>query len=163
MTTPTTTATTPSDRELVVTRTFEAPRDLVFAAFTQPDLIRRWQYGPDGWSMPVCEVDPRPGGAYRFEWEHAERGERMGAGGTFLEVIAPEHLVYTEHFDEAWYTGECLVTVTFEEVDAGTFVTMNMRYESQTARDMAIESHAADGVSDGFERLAEMFADHDLG
>lgn len=148
--------TTPGEHEVAVARTFAAPRSLVFDAWTQPALIQRWQYGPDGWSMPVCHVDLRVGGAYRFEWEHAARGERMGAGGVFRQIDAPARLVFTEVFDEAWYTGECVVTVTFEDAAGGTLVTMTMRYESREARDMAVESHAADGVATGYERLAEV-------
>jgi uncharacterized protein YndB with AHSA1/START domain len=83
----------------------------------------------------------------------------MGAGGEFWDVVAAERLVYTEVFDEAWYTGECIVTVTFENDGDGTRATMSMRYESQAARDMAISSHAADGVTEGYERLAALLAE----
>src|SRR5678816_4821424 len=94
--------TTRGDRELVMARVFDAPRHLVFEACSKPELVRRWLLGPDGWSMPVCEIDLRVGGSYRYVWRHSD-GREMGMGGVYREIIVPERIVATEKFDEAWY------------------------------------------------------------
>ena len=87
--------TTRGDREIVMTRSFNATRILVFEAFTKPELVRQWLLGPPGWSMPVCEIDLRVGGHYRYVWRH-ENGNEMGMGGVFREIVVPERLVSTE-------------------------------------------------------------------
>ncbi|MEA2707544.1 MAG: hypothetical protein QOF78_145, partial [Phycisphaerales bacterium] len=92
--------TTPGERELVMTRTFDAPRKMVFDAFTKPELLKRWLLGPPGWSMPVCDVDLRVGGAYRYVWRKDSDGTEMGMGGVYREIIAPERVVATEKFDQ---------------------------------------------------------------
>jgi len=97
--------TTPSDREIVMTRVFDAPRKLVFDAHIKPDLVKRWLLGPPGWSMLVCEIDLRVGGEYRYVWKRDSDGTEMGMGGVYREIAAPERLVTTERFDEAWYPG----------------------------------------------------------
>src|SRR5580693_4278438 len=100
--------TTPSDREIRMTRIFDAPRRLVFDAFTKPALVKQWLLGPPGWSMPVCEIDLRVGGGYRYVWREDFGGAQMGVRGVFREIVAPERVVCTEVFDEAWYAGEGL-------------------------------------------------------
>lgn len=107
------------DREIVVTRVFQAPRELVFDAYTKPELVRRWLLGPDGWSMPVCEIDLRAGGKYRYVWRQDRDGKEMGMGGVYREVVRPERFVATEKFDEAWYPGEAVDTIVFAEKGAG--------------------------------------------
>src|ERR1044071_7317877 len=89
------------ETDIVVTRDFAGPRQLVWDAYTQPELIKRWLTGPDGWSMPVCEVDLRVGGAYRYEWLKDD-GTRMGAGGVHREIDAPRRMVVTQVFDQDW-------------------------------------------------------------
>jgi uncharacterized protein YndB with AHSA1/START domain len=103
--------TTPSEREIVMTRVFDAPRHLVFDAHTRPELLQRWLLGPPGWSMPVCEIDLRVGGKYRYVWRHDRDGTKMGMGGVYREIASPERVVSTERFDEAWYPGEGLGTL----------------------------------------------------
>ena len=97
--------TTRGDREIVMTRAFAAPRRLVFEAFTKPELLKRWLLGPDGWSMPVCEIDLRVGGRYRYVWRNDRDGTEMGMGGVYREIAVPERVVATEKFDDAWYPG----------------------------------------------------------
>ena len=80
------------DREIVVVRVFAAPRRLVFDAYTQPELVRKWLLGPNGWSMPVCEIDLRAGGKYRYVWRNDSNGREMGMGGVYREVVAAEPL-----------------------------------------------------------------------
>src|ERR1700674_5663093 len=94
--------TTVGDREVVVTRVFDAPRGLVFDAMTKPELVKKWLLGPPGWTMPVCEIDLRVGGTYRYVWRHSN-GDEMGMGGVYREVAVPERVVATEKFDQAWY------------------------------------------------------------
>ena len=106
---------TPTDREIRITRDFDAPRQLVFDAFTKPELVRRWLLGPPGWTMPICEIDLKVGGAYRYVWRK-EGGRDMGMGGVFQEIVAPERIVATERFDESWYPGDALDTTVFVEI-----------------------------------------------
>src|SRR5882762_6535718 len=101
--------TTPTDREIAMTRVFDAPRGLVFDAFTKPELVRRWLLGPSGWTMPVCEIDLRVGGRYRYVWRKPGVPD-MGMGGVFREIVPAERIVATESFDDPWYEGEALDT-----------------------------------------------------
>lgn len=146
---------TPSDREIVVTREFNAPRQRVFDAHTKPELIKRWLLGPDGWTMPVCEVDLRVGGKYRYVWRHPDKSE-MGMGGVYREIEAPERLVATEKFDEPWYPGEALDTLVLTERNGKTLLTQTMLYESKEARDIAASSGMTDGMAAGYDRLERM-------
>jgi uncharacterized protein YndB with AHSA1/START domain len=150
--------TTPSDRELAMTRVFDAPRQLVFDAHTKPDLVRQWLLGPPGWSMPVCEMDVRVGGTYRWVWRHDTNGTEMGMGGVYREIVAPERLVTTERFDEAWYPGEALNTLVLIEKGGRTTLTQTMRYESRDARDAVIKSNMEQGVAASYDRLADLLA-----
>ena len=150
--------TTPSDREIAMTRVFDAPRKLVFDAHTKPDLVRQWLLGPPGWSMPVCEMDVRVGGKYRWVWRHDTNGTEMGMGGVYREIRAPERLVSTEKFDEAWYPGESLNTLVLVEKGGRTTLTQTMRYESREARDAVLKSDMERGVAASYDRLAEVLA-----
>src|SRR5271155_2682225 len=107
--------TAPGDREIVMMRVFDAARPLVFKAFTEPELVRRWLLGPPGWTMPLCEIDLRVGGSYRYVWLSETDGSQMGIRGVFREITPVERLVATERFDDAWYRGEALDTTVFEE------------------------------------------------
>lgn len=148
--------TTPSDREIAMTRVFDAPRKLVFEAHTKPELVRQWLLGPAGWSMPVCEMDVRVGGKYRWVWRRDRDGTTMGMGGVYREIVAPERLVATERFDEAWYPGEALNTLVLVEEGGRTTLTQTMRYESRAARDAVIKSNMETGVAASYDRLAEL-------
>ena len=155
--------TTPSATEIVMTRTFAAPRRLVFDAFTRPELLRRW-LGRPGDEMTVCEVDLRVGGAYRYVFhlradEHGPRGETgMGATfreiGTFREIDPPARIVCTESFDD--YPGETVVSTTFVEQDGRTTMTATCVYESQEVRDTVIASGVESGAGESYDRLAEL-------
>jgi len=148
--------TTPSDREIAMTRVFDAPRRLVYDAHTKPDLVRQWLLGPPGWSMSVCEMDVRVGGKYRWVWRHDRDGTTMGMGGAYKEVVAPERLVTTEKFDEAWYPGESLNTLVLVEQGGRTTLTQTMRYESREARDAVLKSGMEKGVTASYDRLADL-------
>jgi len=148
---------TPSDREIQVTRDFHAPRRLVFDAFTRPDLVRRWLLGPPGWTMPVCEIDLRVGGTYRYVWR--KEGEKdMGMGGVFRDIVPSERLVATEQFDDAWYPGEALDTTVFAEDGAITRITITVLYQSREARDTARRSGMEHGMAAGYNRLEDVLS-----
>jgi uncharacterized protein YndB with AHSA1/START domain len=146
--------TTPSDREIAMTRTFDAPARLVFDAWTKPELLKRWLGVRAGWTMEVCEVDLKVGGAYRYVWRGP--GMTMGMGGVYREVVPPTRLVSTEKFDEAWYEGEALDTIVLVERDGKTTMTTTVRYVSREVRDAVIKSGMASGVAEGYDKLAEL-------
>ena len=150
--------TTSGDRELVLTRAFDAPRKLVYDAHTKAELVRQWLLGPPGWTMPVCDMDVRVGGTYRWLWRHDTDKTEMGMGGVYREVKAPERLVSTERFDEAWYPGESLNTLVLVENGGRTTLTQTMRYESREAREAVIKSGMEKGVAASYERLDEVLA-----
>lgn len=147
--------TTPSDREIQITRVFDAPRRLVWDAWTKPELLKRWLLGPPGWTMTVCDIDLRIGGEYRYEW-FKEPNIRMGMGGVYREVAQPERLIATEKFDDPWYPGEALGTVVLKEQNGKTTLTQTIQYESRDARDQVLKSPMEQGLSMGYDRLAEL-------
>ena len=149
--------TTRGDREIVMTRIFDAPRSLVFEAFSKPELVRQWLLGPPGWSMPVCEIDFRVGGRYRYVWRHAN-GQEMGMGGVHREIVVPERIVATEKFDESWYPGEAVGTIVLVEQGGKTALTQTVLYESSEAREAVLKSPMEQGVTAGYDRLAELLA-----
>src|SRR3979490_2736312 len=147
--------TTPSDREIAMTRVFNAPRKLVFDAWTKPELVRRWLLGPPGWTMPVCEIDLKVGGAYRFEWL-GQDGTRMGMGGVYREIVFPERIVNTQLFDQDWTGGEALGTLLLTEQGGKTTLTNAMLSLSREARHGALRARMAEGVEAGYARLDEL-------
>src|SRR5271166_1828439 len=149
--------TTRGDREIVMTRVFNAPRRLVFDAFTKPELVKQWLLGPPGWSMPVCEIDLRVGGAYRYVWRNAD-GKEMGMRGVFREIVPRERVVQTETFDEPRYSGKALVTTVLVEHSGVTTLTTTVRYESREVRDSVLKSGMERGVAASYDRLADMLA-----
>ena len=150
--------TTPTDREIVMTRTFDAPRALVFDAFTKPEHVRRWLLGPPGWSMVVCDMDLRVGGTYRWVWRRDDDGTTMGMGGVYREVVAPERIVSSEKFDQAWYPGEAIGTVVLGEKAGKTTITQTILYESREARDGVLKSGMERGVEASYDRLEGVLA-----
>lgn len=146
----TTTFTTPSDREIAMTRVFNAPRELVFAAWTDPEHVPHWMLGPEGWTMPVCEIDLRPGGAWRFVWRKPD-GAEMEMDGEYREIDPPGRLVSTERWGGDW--PETLNTMVLTEEDGRTTMTVTMLYPSRAARDAALETGMQEGASMSFDRL----------
>ena len=143
------------DLDLRITRDFDAPRALVFKAFTTPSLVRRWMVGP-GFTMPVCDIDLRPGGAFRYVWRRGDHD--MGLRGTFREIVPPERIVHTEAFDQDWTGGETVVTTAFVETAGRTSVTMTVRYSSAEARAGALKTGMTDGMAAAYDELAAMLA-----
>ena len=144
------------DREIVITRAFDAPRKLVFDAFTKPELVKQWLLGPDGWSMPVCEIDLKVGGKYRYVWRRDKDGTEMGMGGLYREIVAPERVVATEKFDQSWYPGEAVGTFVLVEQAGKTTLTQTILYESREARDGVLKSGMEKGIVASYDRLAKL-------
>lgn len=144
------------DREVVMTRVFNAPRRLVFDALTKPELLKRWFGAFGGWQLAVCEIDLRVGGAYRYVWRKGTDGADMGVSGVYREIVPPERLVHTESFDNSWYPGESLITVVLVEQNGKTTLTTTMLYESREAREVVLKSDMKRGVSASYDKLAEL-------
>jgi len=149
---------TPSDREIRVTRVFDAPRALVFDAFTKPEFVQRWLLGPPGWTMPICQINLKVGGAYRYVWLHEEDKREMGMRGVFREIASPELIVATEEFDEPWYPGEALDTTTFVEEANLTRITITVQYKSKEARDIAHRSGMEHGIAASYDRVEQLLS-----
>lgn len=149
---------TDGERTLVIERSFNAPREMVFDAYTIPALVRRWLLGPPGWTMPVCEIDLRVGGKFRYVWANAD-GREMGMGGTFTEVVRPERLANREIFDEDWTGGETLGTMVLTERDGVTHMRHTVIYSSEEAMKGAMQTGMAEGLEAGYQRLDEIFAE----
>ncbi len=144
--------TTPTDLEIVLTRVFDAPAHLVYKAFTDPELLKRW-FGPHGYSLTVCEVDLRVGGAWRYVLKGPD-GTTMGMGGVYHEIVPGRRTVNTESFDD--YPGDSVVTTVLTEHDGKTTLTATARYESKEVRDAVVESGMEHGAAETYDRLAEL-------
>ena len=164
MTTDKAQVTLPSDREVKVTRSFRAPRTLVYRAYTEPALVRRWMLGPPGWTMPICEMDVREGGQYRWRWRSDDKASEFGFSGTFREVQAPSRIVQTEAYDPGTvggpYPGEpAIVTVTFTEEGGVTTVTSLIDFGSKEARDGAVATGMTDGMEQSYQLMDQLLED----
>jgi uncharacterized protein YndB with AHSA1/START domain len=147
--------TTPTDREVVMTRVFDAPRHLVFDAFSKPELLKQW-FGPRGFSLVVCEVDLRVGGGFRFVLRGPD-GKEMGMRGVYSEIVPPERSVHMESFDD--FPGvESQVTAVFVEQAGQTTLTATVLYPSKEVRDAVIQSGMEHGAAESYDRLAELLA-----
>ena len=147
--------TTRGDREIAMTRVFDAPRRLVFDAWTRPNLLKRWLYGPEEWPLAVCEIDLRVGGALRFVWRHRD-GKDMVMSGVYREIMPSERLAFTELWDEDWTGGEALVTIVFAENAGTTTLTQTVLYSSRAARDAVLKTPMEHGAAVSYDRLAEL-------
>lgn len=146
------TATLPDDRTIRILRHFKAPRQLVWDAHTQPALLRRWLLGPPGWTMPVCNIDLRVGGKYRYEW-HSEKGLAMALFGTYREIEAPARIADTQAFDDDWTKGPYDTTLILVEKDGQTELTLDIIYASKESRDIAAATPMLEGMEAGYERM----------
>ena len=139
-----------------MTRVFDAPRSLVFDAWTKPELLKRWLGVRNGWTFAVCDIDLRVGGKYRYVWRKGETD--MGMHGVFREIVRPERIVCTEVFDDKWYEGEAVDTMVMVEENGKTKVTTTVLYDSKEARDGVLKSPMASGVEESYENLDELLA-----
>lgn len=147
--------TTPSDREIRMTRLFDAPRKLVFEAMTRPEHITQWwgRLG-DGYSVPECEVDLRPGGAWRFV-NRTPKGEHAVFYGVYREIAPPDRLVFTEIF-EPFPDAESVVTAVFADENGKTRLTVTVLYPSLMVRDMVLKTGMERGAAISYDRLDDL-------
>jgi uncharacterized protein YndB with AHSA1/START domain len=149
------------DREILMTRTFDAPRTMVFEAMTTPELVTQWLLGPPGWSMVVCEIDLKVGGGFRYVWNGPDRAE-MGMHGTFREIVRPEKIVQTEVFDFGCdarpqeMAGEAVNTATLTEEAGRTTLNFRVLSPSKEVRDAVIKSGMEKGVAASYDRLENL-------
>jgi uncharacterized protein YndB with AHSA1/START domain len=154
--------TLPSDREVRVTRQFNAPRQLVWDAHTKPELLPKW-LGYPGWDMPVREMDVRVGGKYRWQWKNREDGKTFGFFGAFTEVNAPSKLTYEQYYDPGDMGGAmpagdpCIVTLELSEQNGVTTLVCTMKFASKQARDDAVSTGMTEGMEFSYARLDDMF------
>ncbi|WP_321470939.1 SRPBCC family protein [uncultured Paludibaculum sp.] len=142
----------PSDCEIALTRVFQAPRQLVYDSFSKPEILKRW-FGPRGWSLVTCDVDPRLGGGFRFVLQNTE-GRTLGMRGVYRELAPPERSVHMESFDD--FPGEARVTTVFTERDGQTTLVATILYASKDVRDAVIRSGMEHGAAESYDRLAEL-------
>ncbi|MEQ8444559.1 MAG: SRPBCC family protein [Pelagibacterium sp.] len=152
------TVATPSDLEVTIERMFDAPADLVFDCYTKPDLVRRWMTGMDGWWVSTCDIDPRPGGTYRYVWSGPD-GESMGLNGVFHEVERPARLVTTESFDDDFGMGKMLIESEFHAEGDRTRLKQTITYESKGQRDASLATGMTDGMGISFASLDAVLAE----
>jgi uncharacterized protein YndB with AHSA1/START domain len=146
--------TTPTDCEIVLTRVFDAPRNMVFDAFTKPELLKRW-FGPRGWNLVTCEVDFCVGGKWRFILQGPD-SRKMGMYGVYREIDAPKRTVHMESFDD--FPGESQVTSVWIEQNGKTTLIATVLAASKEARDAVLESGMEHGAAETYDRLAELLA-----
>lgn len=155
--------TLPSDREVRVTRQFNAPRQLVYDAHTKPELVMKWMLGPPGWDMPICEMDVREGGKYKWQWKSKDDGKSFGFYGTFTEVNAPSRVVHDEYFDlgdvgtSMPVDDPAIVSLDLQEANGVTTLVCTMKFASKEARDGAVSTGMTDGMEMGYARLDDFF------
>ena len=148
-------ATMPSDTEIVVTRTFNAPARLVWDAHTKPELIKRWLLGPDGWSMPKCDVDFRVGGDYLYGWRNISNPDQyFEIGGTYKEIAPYSSITHSERFNGA--ETDCVMHL--DEANGKTTMTLTIDYGSKANRDAAFATGMTKGMEASYARLDEMAA-----
>lgn len=149
--------TTPSDREIAMTRVFDAPRRLVYDAHTKPELVKQWLGVFGGWSLDVCEIDLRVGGTFRYVWRGTD-GKEMGMRGVYREIVPAERIVATEDFDDPWYEGEAVGTTVFVEQGGKTTLTTTVRYASKEVRDSVLKTPMEHGLAASYDRLEGILA-----
>jgi uncharacterized protein YndB with AHSA1/START domain len=155
--------TLPSDREVKVTRSFKAPRTLVYRAYSEPQLVRRWLDHP-GWSMPVCEMDVRVGGRYQWRWRSDDGKQEFGFSGAFREVVPASRIVHTQAYEPGTLGGsfpgeDAIITVTFTEESGVTTVTTLIDFGSKEARDGAVKTGMTDGMEMSYQLLDTLLAE----
>ena len=149
------TVSVPSDLEIVMSRTFDAPRALVFEAHSKVEHLKRW-WGPRKYDMPVCEIDFRPGGAWRMV--HWADGEEYAFRGTFLEIVPPEKIVWTFEF-EGMPGHVSTETMVLTEQDGVTTLTTTSVFAMKEDRDAMLQSGMEEGANESYDRLAELLTE----
>jgi uncharacterized protein YndB with AHSA1/START domain len=149
--------TTPSPLEIRLVRTFAAPRELVFAALTEPDLLKKW-YGARGWWLVGCEIDLCVGGRYRFV-SRGPGGAEMASSGVYREILGPARLVYTERYDDQWFPDDGLVTADLTGRPDSTTLTTTLRFATTEVRDLVLRSPMERGLTESYGRLDDLLTE----
>ena len=147
---------TPTPTTIRVVRAFEAPLALVWRVHTEPELVKQWMTGPEGHSLPVCEIDFRIGGTARYVWRNADFD--MGMTAEFKDIVEHERIVYTEDYD-GWPEGATTVTATFTEDNGKTIINVDIEYQSTEARDMAMQPGFEEGYASSYTHLDGILSD----
>ena len=158
---------TPSDQEVLIKRSFDAAADLVWRAYTEPALMRRWLTAMPGWSMPVCEMTTDVGGKYRWRWRDDANGVEFGFTGEMLEVEPESKIVHTQIYDPGTMGGSMgdgasVITVTFNETDGITNVSTSIKFASKADRDAAVSTGMTDGMEMSYKQLDEVLGDVEI-
>jgi uncharacterized protein YndB with AHSA1/START domain len=146
------TVATEGDLHVVITRRFAASPEMVFRAHTEPNLIQQWLLGPDGWSMPVCINDPRPGGHFRYEWTNG-KGAGFHITGEFIEITPYNRIVHVERMHLPDRTPDNHIVTTFSEDGSGTLMTMRMTLPDEKTRSAMLATGMEHGMEDSYARL----------
>ena len=146
---------TEGDTHVVVTRRFAAPPEAVYRAHIEPKLIQKWMLGPDGWTMPVCINDARPGGKINYEWSD-RKGGGFSLTGEFVELSPFNHIVHVERMHLPDATPDNHVETRFEKDGSGTLMTMRMTLPNAEARTAMLASGMEDGMEKSYARLEEV-------
>ena len=146
---------TEGDTHLIVTRRFDAPPEAVYRAHTDPKIVQQWMLGPDGWTMPVCMCDPRPGGKIRYEWKHPKQGG-FHLTGEFIELTPYSKIVQVERMHLPEPTPDNHVETTFEADGSGTLMTMRMTLPDEKTRATMLASGMEKGMEASYVRLDSM-------
>ena len=144
---------TEGDRHVVVTRRFAASPEAVFRAHTDPKIVQKWLLGPDGWSMPVCDLDARSGGKFRYEWKNNENGQGFHITGEFVEVTPSSKIVHVERMFLPEQTPDNHVETVFEKDGTGTLMTMRMTLPDEATRSAMLATGMDKGMEKSYERL----------
>ena len=154
---------TPSDQKVLIKRSFDAPVNLVWQAYTDPDLMRRWQTAMPGRSMPVCEMTTDVCGKYRWRWRDDANGVEFGFTGEMLEIAPNAKIVHTQEYDPGTMGGSMgdgpsIITVTFDEVEGITNVATSIKFASKEDRDAAVSTGMTDGMEMSYKQLDSVLA-----
>lgn len=145
-----------ADRELVITREFEAPARILFEAHSKPEHIKKW-FGPRGWPVTLCEMDFRKGGRFRFQMTGPGGEKGPPFGGEYLEILPNQKIVYDNGFEEPG-SEKMIVTITFDEKGGKTKLTMHTVFASVAMRKLHVGGGIEEGVNSGLDQLAELAA-----
>lgn len=153
------------DRAILITRSFKAPRQLVFDAMSKPEMMMNWFHGAPGWTLTTCEMSLEVGSSYRWAWMSKE-GHEMGMGGIVLEVDPSAMLKTTEKFDDVWYEGEATDTLQLTEENGITLMSLLVEYESAKVRDGVLAVPMESDMDVNYDRLdallANLVRNHDM-
>ena len=149
---------TEGDTHIIVTRHFAAPPEAVYRVHTDPKIVQQWMLGPEGWTMPVCSADVRPGGKFRYEWKHPKKGG-FYLTGEFVELKPFSKIVHVERMHLPDSTPDNHIETTFAPDGAGTLMTMRMTLPDEKTRSMMLATGMEHGMEDSYVRLESMIGD----